>query len=418
MCVEHSPGETDLLGALKPQGVARGELELLLRDYFGSASLQGDELTYPNDSNYALKLSYDEERLVDIVAGPAFTSEMFNALQPRIHTALLEDAKAVIWQVILFSHALPVKGWWRYKDHFQIIPVPGHAPQSPLASLMVEDHPFILQYSVRGSSNAAIRGLRSGAVERRLALLLHTFLEGAIREKSGYARSHWVLLPGNVHDLQVGYCQNMYTFKDFKHELSEFSPIQQIQKINATDRTNYYALRGLSGSETLEVPENLENLFDRFFSLPLDAQDRFLRACYWLRHSWEVQHVSRSASYIALVQAIESLLGRTNEVCEKCGQLRHRITKRFQQFLESFVPEIKQSNAREALYKIRSGLSHGEFLFDNDRFQFFGMIEPKGARELSLGWQMGQVARIALINWLLAQHMTCSETKGDLLAQN
>ncbi len=210
----------------------------------------------------------------------------------------------------------------------------------------------------------------------------------------------------------------MYTFKDFKRELADFSPSQHTPKIKTTSRTNYYVPRGLSGNETLEIPENLEDLFDRFFSLPRDAQDRLVRACYWLRHAWEIQHVSRSASYIALVQAIESLLDRAGEVGKECGQPRERITKRFQQFLETFVPGIKQSGAKEAFYRIRSGLTHGEFLFDNDRFPFLGMIEPKRAGELSLGWQMAQVARAALINWLLKQQTTSPHSKQESSAIN
>lgn len=38
---------------------------------------------------------------------------------------------------------IPVKGWYRYKDLFQILPVDDDAPQPPA---ILDHHPFIIEY--------------------------------------------------------------------------------------------------------------------------------------------------------------------------------------------------------------------------------------------------------------------------------
>ncbi len=59
-------------------------------------------------------------------------------------------------------------------------------------------------------------------------------------------------------------------------------------------------------SRLLEVPANLETLLDRFYLSSADDQDRFLRACFWFCHADTVFADSRSASYTALISAIEA----------------------------------------------------------------------------------------------------------------
>ena len=397
------PSPETLVRQLQPEGVGRGELELVVREQFGSAVLRGNELVLPNDwTNYALKITYDEERIQSISAGPVLTEDTLASIIRTLREDVAAPGGIGVGNTILFSHGIAAKGWWKYRDRFQILPAPAQAPMPDW--VVTGGNPFMLECRFPGCHHAEVRGLRKAIAEQRIVLLLHTFLRGSITPHDSMTQFHWVRLPSENSDMNIAYCQTMYTFNGLQRQLPDFSSTEQLPPLKRIASTEYYNPRRASEDSTLDLPDHLERLLDAFFTLPEAAQDRFLRASYWLRHSHVVHSSSKSAGYIALVQAIESLLGKTGQTCGECGQPRERTTRRFAAFLATYVPgDAMNRNARSALYAIRSAITHGEYLFDTDRFPVMAMLDPAGVRGLDLGWTMRRLTQQALIGWLLSQ---------------
>jgi hypothetical protein len=143
--------------------------------------------------------------------GPFLKDEDLAALQSAIELELLPAPLSVGTEVLFAT--LPVNGAFRYEDVFQILPVPSEAPRP---SVLIADHPFLLQFKYKSSQNAFLRAARRAAQARRLKLLLSVLLEGGVRGAGSFSRHHWVIPPFDpapALPLRSTWCQEVYTFE-------------------------------------------------------------------------------------------------------------------------------------------------------------------------------------------------------------
>lgn len=82
-------------------------------------------------SKFALKLYKKERhRVAEIVAGPSLKPEDVTAFQAIIDRELDTPSSAAIAIETLFAE-IPVDGWFRYRNWFQITPIPLGSPRCP-----------------------------------------------------------------------------------------------------------------------------------------------------------------------------------------------------------------------------------------------------------------------------------------------
>jgi hypothetical protein len=252
-----------------------------------------------------------------------------------------------------------------------------------------------------------IRALRRARIEMRLALLLNTLLEGSVGSLSRGALYHWVFLPtGAGEELRTAYYQAGYAIPGFQFQTDSFSPAGGIPPIEVVDSMEYYRrlVLGIRPGRRLEIPNDLAESLSRFHALSANDQARYLRACFWLNHSQWASRDSESASFLALVNAVEALMpgAGPSERCPTCGQSRGKgPTRRFGEFLDHFAPYAGEIEpARASLYGTRSALSHGGLLFHEDIEPFRSGLHPRGTQESDESLYARHVVRIALVNWL------------------
>jgi hypothetical protein len=84
----------------------------------------------PDLKDYALKLVFHKDKpgISRIHAGPLLTDESANQLKAKIDDELRSTIPLAFGAAFLFS-GMPLKGYFRYRDRFQIIPAPPEAPQ-------------------------------------------------------------------------------------------------------------------------------------------------------------------------------------------------------------------------------------------------------------------------------------------------
>ena len=147
-------GKSLLWTALSADRVDHSELQQVIQRHFPSASQPGlREIVYPGDDPYAIKLIYSkDDQLDDIEAGPLLTKELEGNSAGRSRKRCSQPAGYRVHRHVLFAdHKLT--GSWRYRDWFQLLPVPPSAPQ---LDCVFGDHPFTLEVRVAASRDSGI----------------------------------------------------------------------------------------------------------------------------------------------------------------------------------------------------------------------------------------------------------------------
>jgi hypothetical protein len=399
----------NLCAAFYCESVDQSELEQLLLTHFGGSwNLGHGEVHYGRGGTRepALVVKYSKDgAIVEITAGPTTDTSDVASVIEKVERYLLQSNATQIGQTVLFA-IVPTRGGFRYKDVFQLVPVPPEAPRPPF---FIGDHPLLLQYQVASSTDYQTDMLRRSRVGRELELLcvaLNARMRGGI---GMVARYHWSLV-GDLRDpvnWRSEYCQEAYMYPGANGIAPTYSSIDGLEAIASVPAQTHYTRIGLSGGEVLDVPDTFEQSLDTYFAMPRDNQERFIRACFWFQYAQRVATLSHSGAFTALVSAVESLMGdaKPEGHCEKCSRpIGAGPTRRFIEFVEQYAPGPAISNShRRQLYSLRSALAHGGHLLHADRFGWGGGMTANALSEETDQRALWHAVRLVLVNWLSAQ---------------
>jgi hypothetical protein len=153
-------------------------------------------------------------------------------------------------------------------------------------------------------------------------------------------------------------------------------------------------------------------------ALPSGNRAKFDRATFWIDMASRQWNISVSASFAALVSAIESLIERGDIhqfKCPTCGTAtQHEVpsaTRRFKDFFDIYAPDAALAKPRDDMYSLRSGILHGGDLMQLDQDLAFGW-DPPWWNERELHEELWSLTLIALRNWLKKPAATCSTPKS------
>jgi hypothetical protein len=120
----------DILSELRAENTEQSELETLLLGYFGQGSHTAEnELSFGRaGEDCCLKLRYnDVGALVAIDEGPGLRPDDIQTLQQKVGDELLSTGPMTTVRRVLFA-SVPTDAAFRYKNEFQMLPVPPEAP--------------------------------------------------------------------------------------------------------------------------------------------------------------------------------------------------------------------------------------------------------------------------------------------------
>lgn len=399
--------EQDILRELHGNEIDEVELASICLSEFGGASRTPTEAFFGGLPEYSLNFVYKNNRLSKILRGPGLSADKLAKLQAVVESELKATATSVGGQVLFAS--VPVKGCLRYREQFQIIPVPTEAPQPPDWG-PGPAYPFIVQFKYKPSTYQGLDSLRHLAQERLIHLILAGLLRPRIHKLGPSVRFHWGIPNAQPNDPSLGkseYRQELYQFPDLTRLMhcAEFTPIVDRSVLPRVESVEYYTRVGtVLKDPELEIPSNLEMLIDQFYSLPGDEQDRFLRACFWLNHAHTVYSDSFSSAFTALISSLEALMETDTPIgtCPACKRSMGKgSTRRLREFLDQYAPSDPKFEApRAQLYwEFRSKLLHGGELSLADRKQISGM-SAQGMSEWQLFHEVWELVKVVLVNWL------------------
>lgn len=398
----------DLFKRLRVADVDQSEIEQLLLAHFNrSTGVSPREIHYlrAQQDDVTLIVRYDSDgELSSLEPGPALQHDDVVQLEEKVNRFLLKTSAESVGQIVIFAH-VPTTGHFRYKDRFQLLPMPAEAPRP---RFVLGDHPLLVQFAVPESEDLQTSLIRRSRIGREIELLcvaLTTSIWGSI---SSVLRHHWVMTGGDdQQDLHSEFLQEGYTYKGANGKVEKFSDTMDIPSLMLTATNEYYNRLGITVGQELDLPNDFAALLDHFYACSREDRDRFLRASYWFAHAQHVSNISRSASFTALVSAIEAMMPPPDgmEKCITCNRsLGKGPTAQFVDFVSRFAPDPVVSNSdRRKLYSLRSALSHGGSLLHSDRTGWMGGMTGKSLDEWEDRQAMWRIVRLTLVNWLLSR---------------
>lgn len=398
----------DVTNNLLKKEVSTGELEVFLNTYFPVSSqtgknkiTHGGKLTVEYYGKNNEKHSQSEIKSIYLVDEK--DTELLAALEQESHKALSTDNGTEIGRVVLFSGS-EVKANYRFREEFQISPIPKNAPKP---NELLADHPFILEFSYKKSSHPLINMHRRTKNFEALSLILNVFIKMGVTCQKNNIHKVWAIVSDEsspssyeIRNVQLGYWlkddeevqRDQYGFTIYKNEL-EFTKLPSIK---------YFLPYSITVGDELSLPDNIDDLISKFYSLSEKDKTDFLRASYWKRVSSETHYISRSNAYIALVNAIESLIPqeKSSGTCENCqNEIKKGLTQLFHDFVEQYCPGLESAHKKE-LYSIRSKYTHGKQLMQDDLGSMGFRFNVANNNELENYRTIAQVVQVAMINWL------------------
>jgi hypothetical protein len=179
----------------------------------------------------------------------------FRSLCERIHREFVESAGLGVNRQVYFCMA-PVRGWWRYRDRFQIFSVPEAAPKAGFAFL---DHPFLIKFRYTRAPDLVLDSCRRARVVSKLALLLNALLVSPVQplgqRSLGNLRFAWVMIPSEKEGTEpkIAYLQEGYHYDGMCNPAEDFSPVAHLQPIGAVPPQDYYRGKHRSNDEALSL---------------------------------------------------------------------------------------------------------------------------------------------------------------------
>jgi hypothetical protein len=160
------------------------------------------------------------------------------------------------------------------------------------------------------------------------------------------------------------------------------------EELAALDPSAYYTSVGHDG-KGLRVPSDLDESICHYMRLSPENREKFDRAAFWKDMASRQWNISMSASFTALVSAVESLINTRGR----------GSTARFRDFVERFAPGATLAHRRKQMYDLRSDILHGGGLMTIDQDIAFGW-DPPYWHERELHEELWHLTRLIMRNWL------------------
>lgn len=332
----------------------------------------------------ALTLLLGEDRRPrDAIAGPGLRDGDIDEIETAL-TKLASKSTYVHYRQVAFTNA-PVRAAFKYKDYFQIVPVP---VGSPIPAQAMAEWPFVFEFTYMGSENMSIDTHRRANAESKLLSLLNVICISGVFVRPSHEKV-WVMGPrGETQYLQAGYYHPVPSGPRFL-EGALYPPMRR------SPAPAYYAgfVETLSG---FSLPDDIETSLDYYHAMSEADRDRFDIAAHWFSRYSDLKEISMSSGIVALVTALEALAPKPQvPPCPTCGNVGAAV-RGFRTLLDAVVES--NTEAKDQFYRLRSRIAHGAWLLHSD-FSTWGGGSQARLEEFDVH-RLEETVRQVLYGWL------------------
>src|SRR5450755_3103804 len=162
----------------------------------------------PNTPQFVIVTCDESGNIKSIQPSKGFPEDELEEIERKIQDILLTKQAKKVCQIICFCDT-KITGYFRYKDLFQILPMPEDA-RKPLIGMGLMVHPFILEVPYEPCPDPTIEYSRKREKAVIYARLLNLLADQAISIGSRYIQVKWALKtedPPNMTSelIQLGY---------------------------------------------------------------------------------------------------------------------------------------------------------------------------------------------------------------------
>ena len=231
----------DITAELKIESLNPHELLASLSSFFDSRmKVSKDEIVFSKtDAADCLKIRFSKSHSIGaIFRSSQLTNADLSQIKEKIKNELLDESTIKIGREIIFS-GFPLTGFFKFKDIFQILPVPHGAPQ---CCGWGYEHPAIIEFRFIGSRNFKVDSYRRDQAVSKYGIILSSLLRGAIKIKSNKIQTRWVLTKNATTGNQEP--ENLiegYSYDGFQNLDSQYSSVSGFAPIATVSPQEYYS---------------------------------------------------------------------------------------------------------------------------------------------------------------------------------
>jgi hypothetical protein len=326
----------------------------------------------------------------------------------------------------VFFTKVPLTGYFRYKDEFQIFPLVG----SNIPTSKHQQHfPAIIEFTVKPDENPKV-----GESMKELMDLMHTTsgalpkfdrILGLLTGISNYLffryddinSSTWAIpveydAKENFIKRNSAWCTTgFYTMEKWTKDLPKetftepkFDPIEAIS--HDIYFTHDPVLAEYEDNALVKFPDSLNNILDKYFRLDSETQRIIDNAISYNESAVELRNKRPTVSLLASFTSMETMVNLEfkdfkAEKCKECGQPMYSISKKFKTYMTTYISNTEGSLKKfNAYYTLRSKIVHTGRRLNADRL-FDEVPTEVYQDERKIRNEVLQLGRLAIANWLL-----------------
>lgn len=336
----------------------------------------------------------------------------------------------------IFFTKVPLKGYYRYKDVFQIFPF--DMDKMP-TSIYQKHYPNVIEFKSTGEEEFTIpeqlKGLENlhqqaailNTYQDKYFSLLTTFSNNLFFRYNDISGFWGVpILIDNPTDEEANcwsskWCMSIYYFPDYAKQFQgkKFTELNlnEIQKIPHKDYFLNDPNLDFDTSKELLLPSTIDLLFDRFFSLEEQISKIVETATSYNYSAIELKDSRKTLSLLASFTALETMVnleykdvkvevcnGCGQNDCKGCGQPKHKVSKKFREFLLKYIGNSQKNKKKfNDYYSFRSKIVHtGQQLKSEPLFSDVSEVDIDNERITRI--EILQLGKLAVSNWLLSKN--------------
>jgi len=328
-------------------------------------------------------------------------------------------------RAIVFTK-VPLQGYYRYKDVFQIFPADlENMPKSK----MQKHHPNILEFwiSEEDKKKATVPKEFSRLSELftttnatlkkqdKILGLLSTFSNNlffrytdtngswgmpVIKDDPGEEANQWSSI----------WCLPWFHFPDLPRQFTIKSftdlKIPPVTRESHKKFYMYYPNLDQNTKSSIVLPETINLLFDSYFLLDSNKMAYLDAAIFYTTSAVELLESRKTLSLLSSFTAMETMVNLeykniSAERCDKCGQPKFSIAKKFREYLSKYIGESENNKKKfNKYYALRSQIIHTGRQLKTEKL-FADVSDDEHEEEIITRFEILQLGKLAIINWLL-----------------
>ncbi len=328
---------------------------------------------------------------------------------------------------MIFFTKLPLGGYYKYKDVFQIFPADfENMPKSKLQKHFIN----ILEYWTTEGELKSIPEELEGfdpysqyvaiiSKKDKILSLLTAFTNNVFFNYKDNIGSWGIpvlsedLKPEEINTWKSIWCMPYFHWPELPNHLkiTDFTA-QKIKEIERIDHKIFYTddpNLDYYSKKCITFPSSIDEILNAYFSLDSTMIGVLDSAISYIVSAIELKESKKTLSLLASFTSVETMVNLEYkdlavEQCEKCGQLKYSVARKFREYLLKYIGNSdKNKNKFNKYYSLRSKIVHTGSQLKTELL--FSDISTKDKeKELITRIEILQIGKLAITNWLMAHN--------------